>query len=156
MFAILSLSDLKNTYNEQFADTLAALLNIWLTANLQAHSFIPAAYWREALPQVREEIPQAEVYFLKDGGRLGGFIGLIPQTPAQSYIAGLFIAPDYQGQGLGKRLLDKAKELYPSLTLQVYQKNSGACRFYLREGFRSVRQQTDEATNEQELKMLWP
>ena len=35
---------------------------IWLLANLQVHNFVPAAYWKENLPFVKEILPKAEVY----------------------------------------------------------------------------------------------
>ena len=37
------------------------VLDIWLTANLQAHSFIPAHYWKGQLENVRLALFQAEI-----------------------------------------------------------------------------------------------
>ena len=33
---------------------------IWLSANLQAHDFVPDSYWTENLPFVKEMLPQAD------------------------------------------------------------------------------------------------
>ena len=41
-----------------------------------------------------------------------------------------------QGRGIGRNLLDFVKNRKERLSLNVYQKNSGAVRFYEREGFR--------------------
>lgn len=41
---------------------LEALMGIWLDANVQAHSFIPAGYWQGCYAAVREMLPQAELY----------------------------------------------------------------------------------------------
>ena len=35
---------------------------IWLTANRNAHAFIPAAYWESHLDFVKNMLPQTEVY----------------------------------------------------------------------------------------------
>ena len=42
---------------------------IWLSANLQAHDFVPDSYWTENLPFVKEMLPKAEVYVYKDEER---------------------------------------------------------------------------------------
>ena len=38
-----------------------AVMHIWLSSNLEAHSFIPAEYWRKNTAAVRAMIPDAEV-----------------------------------------------------------------------------------------------
>ena len=109
---------------------LVAVAALWLAANLQAHAFIPAQYWREHYHPVRGLLAQAEVYVYEVSGVLQGFIGL-----DGDYIPGLFVQPGAQSRGIGKALLDFAKAGRPSLSLQVYQNNTGALRFYQREGF---------------------
>ena len=48
----------------------------------------------------------------------------------------LFIAPNYQGQGLGKRLLAFAREQMPNeIWLRCVRENEKAWRWYEREGF---------------------
>ena len=71
------------------------------------------------------------------------------------YIAGLFVAPEAQAQGIGKQLLDYAKSLRSQLTLRVYQQNERALRFYQREGFQIENEQIDEATGAAEYLMHW-
>lgn len=39
------------------ASDLEALMGIWLDANVQAHSFIPAGYWQGCYAAVREMLP---------------------------------------------------------------------------------------------------
>ena len=58
-------------------------------------------------------------------------------------------------QGIGKKLLDHAKQLHPLLKLHVYQKNGRAVRFYLREGFTCAEEHVDSATGESELLLTW-
>jgi ribosomal protein S18 acetylase RimI-like enzyme len=48
----------------------------------------------------------------------------------------LYVAPDRLGSGIGRRLLDTAKERWPDgLTLYTFQVNERARRFYERNGF---------------------
>lgn len=109
-------------------------MEIWLSSNLQAHPFIVPSYWAEHLEEVKRLIPQAEVYVHESDGVVNGFLGL---TEAGN-IAGLFISEQARGQGIGKRLLSKAKRLYSTLLLTVYEKNVRAVHFYQREGFHLV------------------
>ena len=99
-------------------EDLGAVMEIWLAANLQAHSFVPAAYWRAHYAEAAEGIAGAEVYVCEEDGRLLGFAGL-----TGDYLAGIFVRPGEQSRGVGKRLLDRAKVFhlrgsisYPSLS----------------------------------------
>jgi len=38
-----------------------AVMNIWLSSNIQAHSFIPREYWMKYFGQVKEMLPDATV-----------------------------------------------------------------------------------------------
>ena len=73
----------------------------------------------------------------------------------EHYIAGIFTNPTCQSRGIGKALLDYAKETNSELSLQVYKRNERAVKFYLREGFHVINEQTDENTGETELVMKW-
>ena len=79
-----------------------------------------------------------------------GFIGI-----TDGYIAGIFVDRPFRSHGIGKQLLDFTKQLHPSLSLSVYQKNQKAVSFYLREGFSVFSQSLDEDTNEREYTMIW-
>lgn len=43
-------------------EDLPVLMDLWLSANMDAHAFIPASYWAEHAGQVRTQLPRAEVY----------------------------------------------------------------------------------------------
>ncbi len=52
----------------------------------------------------------------------------------------LFVEPGHQGQGIGTRLLTEALRCMPAVaTLNVFEQNTQARRFYERHGFREVR-----------------
>lgn len=129
---------------------LDPVAEIWLTANLQAHSFIFPEYWRGNLALVKELLLQAEVYVYEKDGEILGFVGLDGE-----YIEGIFAAGKAQSQGIGKSLLDFLKAKKPELHLNVYQKNTRAIRFYEREGFQIQSEGLDEATGEKDYAMAW-
>ena len=62
----------------------------------------------------------------------------------------LYLAPKARGKGVGKRLIDRAKEETGRLTLWTFQANIRARAFYAREGFREV-ELTDGAGNDERL-----
>lgn len=60
-----------------------------------------------------------------------------------------------QSQGLGKILLNYAKDKRNKLYLNVYQKNARAISFYKREEFEIQHSGLDEATGEKDYVMTW-
>jgi putative acetyltransferase len=129
---------------------LNEVMEIWLEANLLAHDFIEREYWENNYEGVKEMLPEATIYVKESDGKIEGFMGLMDH-----YIAGIFVSPRLQSKGIGKELLDYCKERCEELSLQVYQKNAGAVRFYEREGFTIAREQQDSNTNEKEYVMEW-
>lgn len=127
---------------------LEQVMGLWLEGNLQAHAFMGEACWREHIPAVREAIGQAEVYVYEERGQILGFIGL-----EDSYIAGIFVDSRARSKGIGRQLLETAKEGRESLSLYVYAKNIRAVRFYLREGFK--RQEARMEEGQEEYRMVW-
>lgn len=123
---------------------------IWLEANLQAHDFIDPCYWNSHLDEVKTQLAQAEGFVCQRETGLAGFIGL-----QNGFIAGLFVRDSFRGQGVGKALLNRAKEACERLSLDVYQKNRRAVAFYLREGFQIWRESRDIHTGEDEYRMEW-
>lgn len=57
--------------------------------------------------------------------------------------------------GIGKGLLDCIKKNYPAFSLNVYQKNQRAVRFYLREGLSVMSKGFDQDTAETDYTMAW-
>lgn len=129
---------------------LAAVLHIWLDTNVKTHSFIPVEYWTDHYDLVKQMLPQAEVYVYEQDKQITGFVGLMEHE-----IAGIFVTDTSQSKGVGKQLLDYAKERKQSLTLHVYQKNRRAVQFYLREQFHIQSEETDSSTGEREYVMKW-
>ena len=101
--------------------------DIWLDTNMKAHYFIPTQYWKSNFELVKELLLQATVYIYEDNQEIQGFIGLNDE-----YIEGIFVSDEMQSQGIGKILLNYAKDKRNKLLLNVYQKNTQAISFYKR------------------------
>ena len=80
---------------------------------------------------------------------VSGFIGL-----NENHIEGIFVKSSARSAGIGKALLDFAKEKKEYLTLNVYQKNARAVKFYEREGFAVEREGIDGETGEKDFFMV--
>jgi len=123
------------------------IMEIWKDATIQGHSFIPKEYWLKSYDTVKEKyIPIAETYVYTEENIIKGFISIIEGE----YLGALFIDTKYQGQGIGKKLMEDAKKTYGSLNLAVYKKNNKAVEFYKKAGFIIKKECINEETNEQE------
>lgn len=132
-----------------------AIVRLWFEASVQAHGFIPRAYWEAAREDMRTlYLPLSDeiVVHVDDvSGDVDAFFAFIGD-----FLAAFFVAPSAQGKGLGKRLLRIAKRMHPALTLTVYAENNHAVRFYQRNGFIIQGERTEERTGHRELLMECP
>ena len=131
---------------------LFSVMQIWLDTNIKAHSFIPQNYWTDNYAMVKDILPQAEIYVYEDDdtNQIDGFIGL-----TDNYIEGIFVRESIQSRGIGKQLLNYAKQIKSFMRLSVYQKNTRAITFYQREQFVICSENIDDSTNEKEFIMIW-
>jgi GNAT superfamily N-acetyltransferase len=102
----------------------------------QAYAFFgyhhPVSMSRQRLA---DSLREGQLFFVPEIN--GVVVGILTLKPA--FIDRLFIAPTWQGLGIGSACLDFAKSLYPAgIELNCAQQNSGACRLYERHGFVAV------------------
>lgn len=123
------------------ATDLKRLSAIWFDASLKAHPFIGEKRLTEQRKLIEEEyLPKAETSVACLDGEAVGFISLLG-----SFIGGIFIAPDRQGQGIGRTLIADALTRKDELSLEVYTENEQAIRFYRALGFQEVsRREVDD------------
>ena len=131
-------------------DDLDPVVQIWLESNRQAHSFIETDYWEKNKEEVRKMLPHSLIQVAEIEGNIVGFIGM-----NETKIEGLLVNYNFQSRGIGHSLIEWAKTRNEVLTLNVYQKNQRALKFYLKEGFVIHKQLIDEETGEIELLMQW-
>lgn len=113
---------------------LKKLSSIWLDASLLAHPFIGEPRLREQRVLIEEHyLPNAETWVACVDGQPCGFISLF-----DTFVGGIFVAPDRQGLGIGRQLISHALDLKGELELEVYTDNQQAMAFYARLGFQEL------------------
>lgn len=116
------------------AEDNVILSDIWLRASRLAHDFLPDEHLLAQQAMVASMyLPDGETHVAVKDGKPVGFIGL-----RDTYVGGFFVDPEWQGQGIGRRLLAHAFETRAFLTLGVYALNGQARRFYKVIGFEEV------------------
>ncbi|KKX34022.1 GNAT family N-acetyltransferase [Rhizobium sp. LC145] len=94
-------------------------------------------YWSDHL------FPSCEIWGAEKGSGLLGVIAF-----RKDWVDQLYLLPGAQGEGIGSKLLEVARNAHPQLFLWTFQRNLAARRFYERHGFQSIRE-TDGADNEE-------
>ncbi len=125
------------------------VLDIWLKASIKAHSFVERKFWESKIDDMREiYIPASDTFVFADKGIIKGFFSLHGDT-----LAAMFVSPEFQGKGIGQKLMDKAKSLRNKLDLTVYKENAKSIDFYKKCGFVMIEEKVDEHTGHIEILM---
>lgn len=103
-----------------------------------------------ALFQISSRLLQLCILYRKEKQQLSLTLRLNDE-----YVEGIFVSGEMQTQGIGKILLNYAKDKRNKLYLNVYQKSARAISFYKREGFEIQHSGLDEATGEKDYVMTW-
>ena len=86
-----------------------------------------------------------ELWGVFDGGRLQGFIALLP-----GWIDHLYVDPAVRRAGIGSALVRLAQKQQSELRLYTFQSNANARAFYEKHGF-VIEELTDGARNEEKM-----
>jgi putative acetyltransferase len=131
------------------SDDLAAVLDVWHDASLEAHAFLDEGFFaaeRRAL--AGEYLPRSETTVYEADGQVVGFVSMLGDE-----VGGLFVAPPFQGRGIGTSLLDHVAASRSQLELSVFEGNVGGRRFYDGYGFRVVEHRVNEDVGFPELRL---
>lgn len=128
-----------------------ALIEVWRAASQIATPFLSADFLVQEADNIRNlYLPNAETWVIDSEDTLAGFIALIGDE-----VGAIFVHPDYQGQSLGRALMDHAVTLRNSLFLDVFKENTVGRRFYDRYGFQYESEHTHEETGHQLLRLVF-
>lgn len=72
-----------------------------------------------------------------------GFVSTFITNTSNTGLAGIFVLPSYQAQGIGSMLLKQVKSIKKDIELAVYKQNTQAFKFYEKYGFTVVQEQLD-------------
>ena len=130
-------------------EDLDELLDVWYQASLVAHSFLTDEFLATEVRDVAEHwLPLAETMVSQTEGRVVGFLALVGNE-----VGAIFVAPNSQGRGIGRALMDRARESRPFLELNVLEANAIGRHFYDACGFEFVDRHVGQATGQPELRL---
>jgi putative acetyltransferase len=125
------------------------LIDVWYRASLIAHPFLSEEFLERERAEILEHwLPIAESTVYETEGRVVGFVALIGNE-----VGGIFVDPDHQGRGVGRALMNHARDSRPFLELDVFEANAIGRRFYHAYGFRLVDRHVNEVAGQPELRL---
>ena len=128
---------------------IEVVVSTWRRASELAHPVLTKAFLDQEDANMRNiYLAFAETWVIEIDGVVVGFIALI-----EDEIGGLFLDPDFHGQGLGRALVDKAVIQKGPLKVEVFKENIIGRRFYDAYGFRETEEFIHEASGQTTLRM---
>ena len=127
---------------DEYDEIARVWMNSWASTGIEDASNFLLAKLRARVPL---EIERGwSLYVADHSGQLAAMLALhLPKL----YLDQLFVAPGYQGQALGRRLLAFTRELMPDeIFLRCVRENEKAWRWYEREGFVFEKEQVEPTT----------
>jgi ribosomal protein S18 acetylase RimI-like enzyme len=117
--------------SDEYDEVARVWMDSWCSTGLEDGS-------DSLLKKLRARVPMEvekgwSLYVADDNGRLAAMLAMhLPDK----YLDQLFVAPEYQGSGLGRRLLAFSRQRMPDeIWLRCVRENNKAWRWYEREGF---------------------
>ncbi|MBU4546872.1 GNAT family N-acetyltransferase [Hoeflea sp.] len=132
----------------------AAIINDYMDAT----TWLPRVVTREAIGEMYAP-PLLDKRIILVAEDRDDVVGYLSMDHAAGFIHAIYLRPHARSTGLGKALLDAAKEARPQgFELTVFEPNTNAMRFYIREGLLEVPGGRNDDTPEgvPTLLMRWP
>ena len=127
---------------EEYDEIARVWMNSFCSTGLEAPSNFLLAKLRARLPL---EVDNGwSLFVADDGGTIAAMLALdLPKL----YLDQLFVAPEYPGQSLGRKLLAFTRQHLPDeIELRCIRENERAWRWYEREGFVYEKEQVEPMT----------
>ena len=128
---------------------LDSVLNSWEVATRLAHEFMTNDFIAQERKNVAEVyLPNTDTWVAEIDGEVKGFIALMGNE-----VGAIFLQPDCHGKGIGKALMDKARELHGNLEVEVFKRNVIGRNFYSKYGFEHLEEKFHEPTGQEVLRL---
>jgi len=132
-------------------DDTDSMIEVWRGSASIAHDFLSTEYMDKEENNIRHVyIPNTKSWVYEIDQRVVGFISMI-----NNEVGAIFVLPEYQGQGIGKELMDLVSSMYSELEVDVFVKNRFGRSFYHKYGFKLVSKYEHDKTGEQMLKLKY-
>jgi len=126
---------------DEYDEVARVWMNSWVSTGLEDASDAVLARLRARIAMGAEK--GSSFYVADDNGKLAAMLTLhLPDR----YLDQLFVAPEYQGDGLGRQLLAFTRQQMPDeIWLRCVRENEKAWRWYEREGFVFEKEEVEPA-----------
>ena len=121
----------------KYIDTdLESVISAWEAASKIGHPFLSENF----INSERKNIPAiylvtGDVWVAEGDDKVVGFTIL-----HGAEMGALFVSPEFHGEGIGYALMEKAKEIHKVLDVEVFKKNIIGQQFYLKQGFKFIKE----------------
>ncbi len=118
------------------------VLRVWARASAVAHPFLSEEFLdleRHNIPTVY--LPNAETWVWVAGEQVVGFVSLLGNE-----VGAIFVDPKFHRSGIGRALMDRARELRGALEVEVFERNLQGRAFYAKLGFTLMHRQVHDQT----------
>jgi len=128
--------------SDEFDEIARVWMNSWVSTGLEDASNFLLAQLRARIP--REVEKGWSLFVADDAGAIAAMLALhLPNM----YLDQLFVAPEYQGRDLGRKLLAFTRQRLPDeIWLRCVRENEKAWRWYEREGFVFEKEEVEPMT----------
>ena len=127
---------------DEYDEVARVWMDSWVSTGLEDASNFLLAKLRARVPMEVEK--GWSLYVADDNGKLAAMLAMhLPKR----YLDQLFVAPEYQGRGVGRQLLAFSRQQLPAeIFLRCVRENEKAWRWYEREGFVFEQEQVELMT----------
>ena len=126
----------------EYDEVARVWMESWVSTGLEEASNFLLANLRA---RVRREVEDGWNLYVADDR--GTFAAMLALHLPQKYLDQLFVAPEYQGKGVGRLLLAFTRQQLPDeIHLRCVRENDKAWRWYEREGFVYEKEEVASAT----------
>ena len=123
--------------------------------------------WNQTFPEIKHPQPyvswkarfqddiavRGNIWVAEVEGNIVGFMVIIEEARELNQ---LFVDSDYQNQGIGRALIEKAKSICPQgLTLTTLQSNTKACLFYKKHDFKPGKLSKSKINGQPNIEYRW-
>ena len=125
------------------------ILDIWQQASNLAHPFFTLEFINQEMKNIIEKyLPKAQTFVYEENKIILGFVSML-----DSEVGGLFVKPEKQRQGIGKKLIVYVSKFNKELEVEVFEANIVGIKFYKKYGFKEIKEYIHQETSHKILRM---